>query len=127
MKARQSVIASITAICLGFSGLAVAGPDLGHGHHGPNDRPGHHHPMPPAHRPHFDHHHHGGYWRHGRWIAAGALITAGAIAAAAASNNTTYVTNTYDCSHVVRVRRHCHWNAWGDRVCRRVRVIENRC
>lgn len=130
MSTKKSIITTILAICLTFSGLSSAAPILGR-HHGGG---GHHHIHPiPTHLPgqhhhwhHHDHWHHRGFWRRGRWVAAGAIIAAGAIAAESV-NNSTVVTNSYDCRHVVTVRRRCHWNAWGNFVCRRVQVISNQC
>lgn len=109
MKLKQPIRHSLLAISVALSGLAFAPASFAHG--------GHHHGG--------GHYHH--YHRHVRdgviaGLAAGAIIGGIAIAASNAGSTTYY---NRSCRRVIR--GHCHFNRWGDRVCRRRQVTYYNC
>lgn len=78
---------------------------------------------------HHGHRHHHYYRRHVRdgmiaGLAAGAIIGGIAIAASNSSTTTTYYGPS---CRSVAYRRRCHFNRWGDHICRRERIVNYNC
>ena len=110
MKLKRTIAMALLSTSLVFSGLFVSTPSLAGGAH---------------------HHHHRDNYQDDSLadaLVAGLAVgvIAGSIVTASDNTRTVYVTHRH-CHRRTFWRQHCHFNRWGDRVCRNRRVVQNWC